>query len=128
VTSKNVGHRWVKGHPGYHRWRAVEDRFWEKVAWTLEGWATRESPCWTWLASAGASGYGQFMLGGHKGTPGVAHRIAYELEIGPVPDGLTLDHLCRNKLCVNPWHLEPVPLAENIRRAFAAKALAGSQA
>jgi HNH endonuclease len=114
-------------HKG-HRFGELEARFWEKVAWTPEGRGTRESPCWLWLASLGASGYGQFSIGGREG-PVVAHRIAYELERGEIPEGLTLDHLCRNRMCVNPWHLEPVPLAENIRRGFAARAaLAGSQA
>lgn len=46
-----------------------------------------------------------------------AHRFAYELVKGPIPEGLTLDHLCNVPLCVNPDHLEPVTLSENIRRA-----------
>ncbi|MFF4531456.1 HNH endonuclease signature motif containing protein [Streptomyces sp. NPDC001407] len=50
-----------------------------------------------------------------------AHRTAYSLMVGEVPDGLQIDHLCRNALCVNPAHLEPVTPSENIRRAVAAR-------
>lgn len=46
-----------------------------------------------------------------------AHRLVYEYEVGPIPDGLTIDHLCRNTICVNPSHMEPVTNAENARRA-----------
>ena len=97
-----------------------EARFWAKVAWTLEGWGTRESPCWTWLgATSNRTGHGRFGLGGRGDGLGYAHRIAYELEREPVPDGLVLDHLCHNGSCVNPWHLEPVTQGDNVRRHVA---------
>ena len=51
----------------------------------------------------------------------LAHRVYYERHVGPVPEGLELDHLCRNPGCVNPEHLEPVTHAENIRRGYQAK-------
>jgi len=70
------------------------------------------SGCWLWLAATNA-GYGVFKIAG-RFRP--AHRVAYELERGPIPDGMVLDHLCRNPLCVNPSHLEPVSVGENVRR------------
>ena len=61
--------------------------------------------CWEWHAYLDRDGYGTFWL---DGTNRRAHRVAYEIYIGPIPDGLELDHLCRNRACVRPDHLEPV--------------------
>lgn len=74
--------------------------------------------CWNWTASLNSHGYGQFMaaLHGRHKRPHPAHRVVYELLVGPIPEGLELDHLCRNRRCVNPDHLEPVTRSENIRR------------
>jgi hypothetical protein len=69
--------------------------------------------CWVWTASRDKNGYGRF---GYEGTTRFAHRVAYELLVEPIPPGLVIDHLCRNKSCVNPDHLETVPWGENIRR------------
>lgn len=70
------------------------------------------SGCWFWLAST-QKGYGVKKIAG-KYRP--AHRWAYETLRGPIPDGLVIDHLCRQPLCVNPDHLEPVTIGENISR------------
>ncbi len=75
------------------------------------------SGCWLWLGCIYPPwGYGQFRLDGHRGRRVRAHRYSYERARGLVPDGLQLDHLCRNPPCVNPLHLEIVTCAENIRR------------
>ena len=81
------------------------ERFWAKVRITNE--------CWLWLAARFPEGYGLLAI---KSRPYYAHRFAYELLVGPVPEGLHLDHLCRVRHCVNPQHLEPVTRRENILR------------
>jgi hypothetical protein len=71
--------------------------------------------CWLWSGAHSKSGYGTVR---HPVTRkvGNSHRIVYEMECGPIPDGKDLDHLCRNPACVNPDHLEPVSRAENVNR------------
>ena len=85
----------------------LDKRFWEKVD---RGAA---NGCWNWTASLKSRGYGRFYL---NGKYHLAHRISYETLCGDVPDGLQLDHLCRNRSCVNPTHLEPVTCRENLLR------------
>lgn len=75
------------------------------------------SGCWEWGLHRDRHGYGA-VSGGRRRTLR-AHRVSYELHVGPIPEGMTIDHLCMNKGCVNPDHLEPVLLAENIKRAVA---------
>lgn len=83
------------------------DRFWAKVDFSGD--------CWEWTACT-KNGYGKF---GRTGGTQIAHRIAYELLVGPVPSEITLDHLCRNRPCVNPDHLEPTTRGDNVLRSHA---------
>lgn len=69
--------------------------------------------CWIWNHVPTNSGYGAFCL---DRIPRAAHRVVYELIKGPIPQGMQLDHLCRNRVCVNPDHLEPVTCRENLLR------------
>lgn len=113
--SKHYQRWWKNGDPllsKLDRESPWEVRFWRKVDKAGAG------GCWLWTSSTRGEGYGKFS-GSSVGTDS-AHRISYILLVGPIPDGLELDHLCRVRNCVNPDHLEPVTNAENVRRAFAA--------
>ncbi len=95
------------------------ERFWSHV--------DKSGDCWIWTASLRGGGYGSFWIGGRSV---LAHRQAYLWEHGSVPAGAVLDHLCRNRRCVRPSHIEAVSNAENVRRgatafAFTGKCLAG---
>ena len=82
----------------------------------------RGAGCWEWGGARSKAGYGQIRSGG-RGVLLYAHRVAYELARGPIPPGLVIDHLCRNRGCVNPDHLEVVTNGENLLRGdtFAAE-------
>ncbi len=69
--------------------------------------------CWQWPGSLISTGYAQVRVDGHLEY---VHRIAYEAAVGPIPDGYEIDHLCHNRWCFNPSHLEVVTHAENMRR------------
>lgn len=91
--------------------RTTKDRFDAK-------WSPGLGGCWVWHGSHNGVGYGELRIAGRKVY---AHRWSYEHHVGPIPDGLQIDHLCRNPACVNPEHLEPVTPTENVRRGDAAR-------
>lgn len=82
---------------------SLERRFFDHIA------CETERGCWQWDMPHEETGYGQF-------AGGRAHRWSYQFFVGDIPNGLELDHLCRNRACVNPWHLDPVPCRVNILR------------
>lgn len=95
--------------------KTVEDRFWSKVQ------IAEPDDCWTWKGRVRPAGYGYFdVRSGERFYPRHAHRVAYELTHGALPSDLVVDHLCRNTLCVNPAHMEPVTPGENTRRMLVA--------
>lgn len=83
-------------------------RFTEKIHEDARG-------CWIWDAYVGTNGYGRFSVD-NRGA--LAHRWSYEYHISEIPEALVLDHLCRNRSCVNPWHLEPITQRVNIERGL----------
>lgn len=85
--------------------QVAPSRFWERVEKT--------PTCWLWHGKFNGVGYGQLHIGQ---VSFLAHRFSYELVFGPIALGLHIDHLCRNRRCVNPAHLEPVTMQENLRR------------
>lgn len=97
------------------RRRSADERFWEKVE------KIPFDSCWRWTSELDHKGYGKFWDGSRKV---MAHRWAYERVIGPIPEDLTIDHLCRVRDCVNPSHLEPVTGRENTGRGIGPSARA----
>jgi len=79
-------------------------------------WKRQPNGCWRWTDVLSGNGYGYLGVGGRKGRDILAHRLAYRLYVGPIPAGMTVDHLCRNRWCVNPAHLEAVSLRVNLLR------------
>lgn len=83
------------------------ERFWSKVE-------LAEGDCWEWAAYRCPDGYGRFSVSRSQRVQ--AHRYSYEAMVADIPPGLTIDHLCRNRACVNPYHLEPVSVRVNTLR------------
>lgn len=90
--------------------RPALERFLEKVRIPVAG------GCWLWIGAQNGRGYGVFGIGGGSRSIAKAHRWAYEKWVCKIPAGLQIDHLCRQRSCVNPKHLETVTQQENIRR------------
>ena len=110
-TAPALADPFVGGTDVSKRTPSVEERLLRRIQ-------EEDSGCWVWTGfRSSPQGYGGIKIGGVRL---VAHRVAYETWVGPIPAGLQLDHLCRNRPCVNPAHLEPVTRQENMRRAYAA--------
>jgi hypothetical protein len=110
ATGTDSRRGWVKGQPVKFIRGHIHRR---EPIWTIDG----DTGCWLWGGYIDAStGYG-------KHGKRWAHRAVYEMHRGPIPEGLQLDHLCRTRACVNPEHLEPVTLRENVLRGTAPAAL-----
>jgi hypothetical protein len=90
-TRKHTGNRWHGGVPAMRRW--------------LDALVVEPSGCLTWGLSLTSAGYGSLLV---DGRTAYAHRFAYESFVGPIPDDQEIDHLCRNRACNNPTHLEAV--------------------
>lgn len=93
-----------------HRRKSTADRFWSKVA------GGDYTTCWRWTGAVNRrTGYGNFAVTQERWT--TPHRYSYETMRGSIPAGLQIDHLCRVRICVNPWHMEPVTPRVNVRRS-----------
>jgi hypothetical protein len=85
----------------------------------LNLYTDKAGDCWLWTATQNPSGYGQIKVGGKMVR---AHRVAYELEHGPIPDGLIIDHICHTPACVRPEHLRPATRKQNQENRAGAQA------
>lgn len=108
--------RWHRYGDPDHALLTFDQRFWSKVDLVtgpkVEGMPSR---CWIWTGARNHAGYGHMGVDGRNQG---AHRVSYELNVGPIPDGLHIDHLCCTPACVNPLHLEPVTNQENTLRGM----------
>lgn len=101
---------YLLGHSSAKSQEVKEEKFWLKVSFRPDG-------CWEWTGHRDDKGYGTtWEVGAAAFRSTKAHRMAYRLIFSNIPDGLELDHLCRHRECVNPWHLEPISHLGNMRR------------
>lgn len=94
----------VVSPPKYRHGLTLEQAFWARVERSIP------TACWLWRGHKNHLGYGNLQ---HEKIFYLAHRLSYELNVGAIPEGLVIDHLCRTPSCVNPAHLEPVTSREN---------------
>jgi hypothetical protein len=99
----------------HHKKKTLSQLFWERV--------DKSDSCWNWKGSINAGGYGVFTFGGRSGKKLYGHRVSYEIHKGNIPSNLEIDHLCRNRKCVNPDHLEAVTRSINTLRGIGPKLL-----
>jgi len=109
--------RWLStGNPNLikveHSLEAIKKRFWDKVQKTEQ--------CWIWIGALDAGGYGAVTIDNRRLR---AHRVSFEWEQGTIHDGLVVDHLCRNRACVNPTHMEVVTPKINTARGYSPPAI-----
>jgi hypothetical protein len=106
-----------QGHHKTHLARSWPERFWAKVDREGDYGSWNGTKCWGWTSSRTPGGYSVFHRREAKRIiTRMAHVLTYELTVGEIPEGYTIDHLCRNVGCVNPQHLEPVPHGVNLLR------------